>query len=168
MTDASDQRRFWKELTELRFGAFYLHEYHLHFDKWRTRQSALLALVASGSVATWAIWKEMPLFWASLVALSHVISAIRQWLPWERRLRSVVQAKQDLDSLALLAESRWFGIRSGHLSREEVDRSVMEIKRQIAKVNNTHFHDAPLPVNEEYRKKGAYLTKEYFAVYSGA
>ena len=89
MTDSNQyQRRYWKELFELRVHVNYLEKYMEQSEFIDKFINFFLAVTSNGSICSWVIWKEYNYIWAGIIAASQLINVLKQFLPYRTRLKS--------------------------------------------------------------------------------
>ena len=162
----TEQRQYWNQLVELKFAVNYLQAYHGQYDRNQTTLAVGLAIAGNGSIAAWVIWKDYPMVWACIIAASQLVTAIKAWLPWERRLKPVVAAKREIEAVFFAAETRWYSVREGLMTSPEIHQAVMDIKQQRARVEATHFDSSPLPDVDGHIRSARERTELYFADYT--
>ncbi|KJU85539.1 hypothetical protein MBAV_002268 [Candidatus Magnetobacterium bavaricum] len=110
------QKRYWAELTQLRVHIDYLDIYlekTVERDKWI---DIIAAVTSSSSIALWAIWQEWKFVWGFIIAVSQVITAIKDLLPYKRRVKMINGLMYDLEDILHDCEKRWFDISIGELT----------------------------------------------------
>ena len=107
---SSYQEQYWQELYDLKVHTSYLSIYLISSEKIDTRINAFLAIASSASIASWAIWKEYQFIWASIIVISQFITAIKQFLPYNLRIKNISKALKEMESLSIEYEKKWFYI----------------------------------------------------------
>lgn len=156
------QRRYWKELVALRTHTDYLHLYQLEAQAWDNRVNIFLAITSNTSIAAWAVWGRIPLLWATLIGLSQLVTAVKGYLPYQRRIKQLAEVNSDLERLYLFAESRWYSVSEGELDNAEINELIAEIKRRKLKTVDEHLRITPLPPNEALLSKAEDEATKYF------
>ena len=82
------QRRYWKELFQLRVHVNYLELYMEHSELIDKSINIFLAVTSSTSICGWAIWNKYSFVWAVIIAASQLINAVKQFLPYRTRLKA--------------------------------------------------------------------------------
>lgn len=108
------QERYWKELVQLKFENFYLDEYLNHSYKLDNTINIITAISSSGSIAGWAIWNDLMIVWSIIIAVSQVINAIKPYLPFSKRLKTITSMNADVSALFNKAEYNWFKVANGY------------------------------------------------------
>ena len=156
------QQRFWVELIELKAHIYYLESFYLQAVRIETALETFLAVVSNASIAGWVIWSKAQFLWASIIALSHLISAIRPQLPFQKRVRNLEPLINELRDLSLYAEERWYEVSEGLLTNQEINKLTLEIQSRKQKVSNLYLSSIPLPINSKYLSEAGQLTQVYF------
>lgn len=115
------QERYWKKLTDKRYQLFYISEYYDKCVRVQRIINIFLALSTSGAIAAWAVWKELPIIWAGIIAISQVVTAIKPYLPFEKRIEGIYDIISQYSVICNELESKWFYIAKGALTEEEIN-----------------------------------------------
>lgn len=151
--DTHYHEEFWKLLMELRGQSQYLLLYQMELEKNQNKTNMILAVAASASIGTWAVWQQWPLIWASIIAMSQVVHAIKPFLAWERNLKNVRGARADLEMLYHDAERSWYNVREGNMTTEQIHHLTMDIKTHRLKLDQKHFGANALPLKQDLKDK---------------
>jgi len=159
------QERYWRELIQLKIQILYLAGYEMESKKVDKTFKVFLAIASSGSIAAWAIWQPLQFIWATIIAASQLLSAIKDLLPYQRRVEKISALGAELGDLFIFAESSWYSVAEGELSDVQIHRLVIEVKRRIAKSAKKHLKDEPLPMRRKLMAEAAEQAKIYFKPY---
>jgi hypothetical protein len=165
--NSAQQRRFWNELTHLRVHAYYLNEYYEKSNKYDRIISSFLALASSSSIAGWVIWNQIGFIWAFIIAISQAIHAIKQYLPFKKRMASLSKLMDLMDRLYIFAESRWYEVSEGKLSDEEINKLITKIKMAKCRYTNKIMNDCSLPTDKYLLTVAEQMTYDYFSSFQG-
>jgi hypothetical protein len=124
-----------------------------------------LAVATSGSIAAWAVWSKFPLLWAGIIAVSQVISVIKPYLPYERRINEINKLNIQLTSLYNEIEAKWYYFANGLLSDEEMNNVYYEYNKRWIENETQYFSNDSLPVNESFIETANELCELYFEEY---
>ncbi len=83
------QRRYWQELSDLKRDARYIDLYHARTERTDRWLSILAAVTSSASIGAWAVWQHLGPAWAFIIAASQVLSAVKEHLPYSKRLKAL-------------------------------------------------------------------------------
>ncbi len=156
------QERYWQELTQLKSAIVYLSHYELESHRIENFLGMSSAVASSTSIAAWAIWQQWQFVWGSIIATSQVLSAIKRFLPYSRRLKAVVSLNSELSSLLIFAEKNWYDVAQGSLPDDEIHKLIMEIKDRRSKAIQGKLKDTPLPERRKFRVLAETATQRYF------
>jgi hypothetical protein len=140
-----NQEHYWKEFYRLKVHVMYLE---LQLGRTEAIDSGLkifLAVTSTASIGAWAIWKELTVLWAVLIAGSQVINAIRQYLPYKDRLRCISGLINELEELVLIVEAKWLDIVNGDLNDAEIRKALTNLRTLRQRAFRKHFPDKVLP-----------------------
>lgn len=158
------QEQYWKELHELKTHIYFI-EYHLErAEKIDRTLKIVLAVASSSSIGAWVIWSKVAGLWATIIAVSHVISAISQYLPYLNRIKSYSKVLNELNELIIQAEYRWHDIASGKLTPSEINAERFELRNKKNKSLKEHI-PTTIPSNDVFHQKAEEKSREYFNNY---
>ena len=155
------QQRFWRELDQLRVHATYADYYYERTVQTDRLINMALAVIASGGVAGWAIWNEYQQVWAVIVAGSQVINAVKGYLPYSKRLKSLSSLSTELESLFITMEGHWFNVSEGLLTEEEIHKLHIKIKEQRRLLVQRCVGTIDIPHNQKLMDKATESAKHY-------
>ena len=155
------QEHYWKEFYRLK-----VHVTYLELQLGRTEEidralKIFLAVTSSASIGAWAIWKEYAVVWATAIAASQVVNAIRQYLPYKERLRCIAGLMVELEELALTVESKWLDIANGDLTEAEIRKALSNLRQLRQRAFKKHFPDRVLPDDAALFQKAEAKTQAY-------
>jgi len=169
MTDANQhQERYWKELFELRVHVIYLD---LYMQQSEVRDKAInifLAVTSSSSICGWAIWNKYSFIWAVIIAVSQLINAAKQFLPYRTRWKAISSIVKDLETLLNCYEKKWYDVAEGNLTSEEINTLQFEVRSQKTKAVQKHLGINSLPIKRKLSCKAKQLAGVYINNFYGA
>ena len=130
------RKQIWYNMLECKFKAFYYEELATRYRVFERRFNIFLALTSSGSIASWAIWRDFELVWASIIAMATVINVIKPYFPFHKYIREVDKTSTQLDILHLDFERLWFKSEQGKLANDAGFEEVMELKKRSMEILN--------------------------------
>ena len=164
------QEKYWRELDQLKVHVYYLESYLEKTIKTDRLINMFLAISSSGSIAGWVVWKDYSFVWGAVIALSQVINAVKIYLPYSKRLKSLQGITNDLESLFLSMENDWFNVSEGMLTEQEIHSLHMRYKQKRRQIIHKYLGVAPLPNDDnmlESAKNNAALYFNNFYVLEG-
>jgi len=161
------QGQYWTEMVEIRAQQNYLVLYQLSSERWELGIKIFLALMSSGAIGAWAIWREYSALWAGLIALSQVISAVYVFLPFKARIKPLSAAALEMGALADKAERNWFEVSEGLLTDKQVSDAKHGLKEQKRKIINDKFGSMVIPVKKGRMNEASLQAADYFTAHYG-
>lgn len=161
------QERFWRELVQLKVQLQYLSTYQYKTERIDSSLRMFSAVASSSSIAAWAVWQEAQIVWAVIIAASQLLSAIKEHLPFQKRLRQVSNLGLELAEIFVFAEHRWYSVAEGKLTNSEIHDLTTEIKRRIASAAAKHLKDATIPPSRKLRRETRQQVVAYFRNHYG-
>lgn len=157
------QERFWKELYQLKVHINYV-EAHIHeAEQYDRAIKIVMAVTSSASIGAWVIWKNLSMLWASIIAMSQVISAVSPHLPFKERLKTYSSVLHELEELFIHAESKWHEIADGKMDEEDVNKLRTSIRLQKHKILKKNLASSVIPDSKEKAEKAEVLALNYFS-----
>jgi len=156
------QRRYFNQLTQSKEQIFYVLEYIQRDEAWNWRINVFLALTSSVSIGGWAIWQELKLVWAILIALSQVVTAVKPLLTFEKRLKFLYPLRRELELIYLEMEKDWYDVSMGCLTEQEIHEKNCEFRRKIEEATYGNLKTTSIPTNNRFLRKAKSKTEIYF------
>lgn len=100
------QDRYWKELYQLRVHVNYLEIYMERSERLDKAINIFFAITSSSSICGWAIWNKFSFVWGMIIAISQLINAIKYFLPYRDRMKSLNKIVRDFDELLVIFEMK--------------------------------------------------------------
>jgi len=160
------QIRYWKELFELRVHVNYLELYLEKSELVDKSINIFLAITSSSSICGWAIWNKYGFIWAFIIALSQLLNAVKQFLPYKTRMKAIGGIVRELEELLTSAEMKWFDVAEGKLTEEEINKLQFDMRYRKTKIVQKHLNMNILPEKEKLFHKakqsaGIYIKNFY-------
>lgn len=159
--------RYWQEFIDTKRDAIYIDYYYRDTENIDRIIKIIIAVTSSTSIGAWVIWRDMNWLWGSIIAMSQVISAIKEYLPYKHRLAALSGLSKQINGLAISAESDWFKIQKGALTEEEIDDLQIGIKKTKLSIVQKHFPIGSLPENKKILTLADKATRAYVGAFYG-
>lgn len=132
---ANTYKHIWRQLVNSKLTEIY---YNLLLEKMQRREKALnifLVVVTSTSVSAWAIWKTPYLqwVWASVVALSQIVTLIKPYLNYAKYARELNEKYFFLQGVNTEYERLWLDYRFETITDEKAFKRCFELKEKLTK-----------------------------------
>ena len=160
------QERYWNQLKEFKTHVIYLHNYAAHSQLRDKALNIFLAVTSSSSIAAWAIWQEYQIVWATIIASSQVVTAIKPFLPYKQRIKSVSDLNDKIQEISLKCEKEWFSVAEGELTEKEIHNLNIKLRDEALSAERKSLKNIVLPRNNSLLKAAEkeadlYLSKNY-------
>lgn len=119
---------YWNKLVELKTAANYIEGYRNWLGGWVTGVAVVRAIASSTSIAGWVIWREYAFVWASIIAVSQVLDALREVFPFARRHKAAAELASHLNRLFIDAQLEWENILANDSDEEEVAQELHSLR----------------------------------------
>ena len=156
------QEKYWKELYQLKVHLNYLELYQQDSEFKDKSVNIFLAITSSGSIAGWAIWRDMALVWAIIIATGQVIATVKNFLPYKARLKSLSGLLHDFEDIILFAEKKWFDVSEGKLTEEEIHKLQFDIRSKKTNALKKNLGVNILPEKQKLLIKAQESADVYF------
>ncbi len=161
------QNRYWIYLREKRVYIYYLDVYAEHSYKCDKAVKIYCAAASSASIAAWAVWNRLSFVWASFIALSQVITAVYDLLPFSKRMKYAAPFIKELKLLSNRIESNWFKVNSGDLTAEEINELLYNFETEYIEMENKYLKKLPSMKNRKFLKKAIEQSDVYLERFYG-
>lgn len=149
-------------MVQIKAWIFYLDLYAEDSYKWDKRINIFGAIASSTSIAAWTIWSQLSYVWSVIIAVSQVLTAIKSFMPYSRRLKILVPFMEDLKFLYNKIEYNWFKVASGELSEDEINELLYAFKDDFASIENKNLKEETLLENNKFKTIADKKTDVYF------
>ncbi|OAA91277.1 hypothetical protein [Clostridium ljungdahlii] len=159
------QNRFWNRMVQIKFEILYFNEYIEQSGKFDICVNTFTAITSSGSIAGWAIWNNLKFIWAILIAMTQVITVIKSYLPYHKRVEFLSKLCFELSGLFINCEHLWYDVSNGSLTNNEINDKLRDIQIKEDKIKNKYLGSNILPLKNKLETKANIKLKEYFNKY---
>lgn len=150
-------------MVQIKAWIFYLDVYTEDSYRWDRIINIVVAIASSTSIAAWAIWKKYSFVWSIIIAISQVLTTIKGFLPYSKRLKMLVPFMEDLKFLYNKIEYNWFKVASGDLSEDEINELLYSFKDEFANIENKNLKEETLLEKDNFREIADRKNDAYFA-----
>lgn len=153
------QEQVKSELKDCRFHADCLalkvKEYR-KYDKWL---NIFLAITSSGSIASWAIWRDLAWLWGAIIALSQLVTALKPIFPFSKHVHSLNMRCYKQEALFLELDNLWFSLIDGSISERIAKTKLSHLKQRLSE--NMFFDDEDgFEFSKELQEEAAKMTAD--------
>ncbi len=132
MLDADMNARYWS----------YLSRRYYNFDKY---SKIFLAVMSSGTVASWGFWNDVQWLWKALSSLSALSAISLPIINWPKMISNMVTLKQYWTEIKVDYENSWLDLEDG--------KAQTEVEKYYKKTKDKEKEVAQKEANMPNRKK---------------
>ena len=122
------RERIWYYMLDSKFQSLYLGYQVSKYQKYDRNINIFLALVSSGSIGAWAIWQELQVLWAGLIALSNVIAIIKPYFPYSKYIKELSERSLKMQNLHLDYERLWYKYDKDQITEDNATEQFFDLK----------------------------------------
>ena len=156
------QKKYWSYLVQIKAWIYYLDIYVEKSFQWDRRIKVFGAVASSSSIAAWTIWKEWSYICGVIIAVSQVLTAIKDYFPFGRRLKILKPFIDELKILYIKIEYDWFKVAEGEVTEKEINQLLFDYKKQFSEIESKYLNEEILIENLEYRNLADQKVTKYF------
>ena len=160
------QLQYWNMMTLQKYSLIYLNKHFENSVKIDRRIKIFMAIASCSSIAAWTIWQQFAYIWGVIIAISQLIGAIYEILPFKKRIEELSSLKSELSALYLLIE-RIVSRFKWRYSEAEINDLIFKHRNDWDTIDEKYFKDDVLPVNEEFREIAEDECERYFCIRFG-
>jgi len=157
------QESYFNLMTQTREHVFYVYAHIKFADKWDGRINIFMALTSSSSIGAWVLWQKLAWLWAFFIATSQVVTVIKPYLPFKKRLTYLKKLNDELERLSLDVEKDWYTISNGELTEREIHAKISDFKSKKVHIEQEFLRDIVLPERKDAVKEAREKNEIYFS-----
>ena len=145
------QETYWNQLVLLKVVACYVRRYRDEQAWWITRIGVFKAIVTSGTIGAWAVWKDYAFLWGILLGAAQVLDAAKEFIPQTKNRRSASEFVNAIEAIIIDARFEWYEVFTGKYEAGDIMDRWRKLARLLNETEGKHFPDG-LPVNPERQR----------------
>lgn len=145
------REKYWNYYTTTKYELLYFYEYLNNSYKWLRSLDSFLAVASCSSIAAWAVWDEIPVVWAVIIAASQVVSALKQFMPYSRRIQALNDLIPRLEGVVNRIDHEWFKVDSNELTDDQINDLIFSFKKECTDLGNKYLTGVYFPDREDLR-----------------
>jgi len=158
--DFSLKKQIFNKLLDSKYKYFTLDLLTAKYYKYDRNLNIFLAFTSSGSVAGWAIWKEIPWLWGIIIIASQLVIVLKPYFPFSKYSKEFSEKYVLLQSLVNELEQFYLKIHLKKITEEQAIEDFFKIKHEIeSSLNFSNEND--FNVNKRMKKKAEHRMKIY-------
>jgi len=105
------------------------------YQKWDLYTNIFLVFATSSSIATWAIWKEMTLLWAMIIAISQIVTLAKPHFLFPKYVKVFYEKSIQWQNLSLEIEELWHKIDNSIIEESEASKIYFALRKRCLVFN---------------------------------
>ena len=106
---------------------------------------------------------EYGFYWAILIVLAHLVSAVKHLFPFEIRREKTFELVFELSKIYLVLEKDWERIMNGELTREEISKLLFDAKKKMIDIEHKLLPAIIIPLYKSMIEAAKEDAKTYFS-----
>ncbi len=156
------QESYWNQLVLLKVVASYVRRYRDEQAWWIVRIGLFKAVVTSGTIGAWAVWKDYAFVWGVLLGAAQILDAAKEFIPQTKNRRSASEFVSVMETIIIDARVEWFAVFKGEYEAGEVMDRWRKLARLMNETEGKYFPDG-LPANPERQRLAEADASAYFS-----
>lgn len=156
------QEKYWNYMVQSKASVYYLDIYAENTYKCERNINIFCAIASSASIAAWATWTELAYVWGFIIAVSQVLTAVKEFFPYAKRLKMLKQFVEEMKIMYINMEQEWFRVAEGELTEGEINTLLFMYKKKVIELESTYLNEQILVEKTEYTKDADKRCCEYF------
>ncbi len=152
---------YWSCMTQMKYNQIYLKHHHRLNANIVRIISAIQMVIGTGALCFLQNTALEKILFISL-ACSQILSAVKPYLPYEKRLSELGKGIALLAELYSEIELQWNDVCSGKISENEAAKLATEYKRKWDKIDSSMLKEDSLPNIKKIRDKANAEKDVYF------
>jgi hypothetical protein len=141
LSPSAEQDAYWQEFTQLKLDACYVRDYRNSVGKSETTVAAIRAIASTASIAAWAVWRKYAIIWASFIAASQVVDALRDVFPFRKKRQALSRWSNALNRLFVDAQRDWDNISAGKISNAKIGTLTHQLRLKVQRYEAKYIPD---------------------------
>src|SRR6185436_18761744 len=129
--------QLWNNLANVKFKALYACECSRLAGKSSRILLFVLAVVATSSVATWAVWKEHATTWAIIIGGSQILQVAMPHIPFIKNEKEFLEMSFEFEHLYLEYEKLWRAHEQGKTSDKVLSKQFYDLRQKEIAIEKT-------------------------------
>jgi len=160
------QEAYWQELVMLKVIACYVRRYRDRQAWWINKIGLFKAIVTSGTIGAWAIWKDYAFIWGILLGATQILDASKDYIPQTKNRRSASEFVATIENIIIEARFEWFEIFHGKYPADEIMDRWRKLAKLLNEAESKCFPDG-LPSDPTRQRLAEQDANTYFQTYYG-
>lgn len=132
------RNRIWFHMANIKFKAIFTYECYRLAESLGRYYSLFLSFASATSVAAWAMWKQYPTVWATVVALAQLLHIAKPYVPLIKHDKDFLEMSFSFESLYLESEKLWSAFEGESISNEAAESQFYTLREKELSIEKSH------------------------------
>jgi len=133
------RNKIWYSLVECKTNEYYAAKVTRIYQWAEWISNSFLVITTSSSVAAWAIWTDLYVLWAIIIAISQILMLLKPFLLFPRYIKTYNEKAISYQYLSWELEKLWYNLENNKLNEESAFEQFDKIKQKL--IENDRFPD---------------------------
>lgn len=120
--------KIWNYMLDSKFQSLYLDYQVSKYQKYDRNINVFLAIASSASIGAWAIWQDLQIIWATIIAASNVINIIKPYFPYSKYITELNEKGLSMLNLHLEYERLWYKFENEQITEQLATDAFFDLK----------------------------------------
>lgn len=89
------------------------------YQKFDLGTNIILVIATSSSIASWAIWRELPYLWATIIAISQLVTLLKPHFLFPKYIKVFYEKRIEWQNLSIELEQLWHRYENGIIDKAD-------------------------------------------------
>ena len=161
------RQMYWKKMCRYKYQLYYLTYFYKQSIIVNRVIKIIIAVASCSAICIWATFQPLSFICGGIIAFSQLVSAIYEFLPYQKRISALSNMIDNLTLLYNEVEMKWRELESGNISDSEIQKLINSFDNRWDTIKNHGLTEDVLPHNEKFKKKAEEETDTYYRVLLG-
>jgi hypothetical protein len=133
---------------------------------WVNRIGLFKAIMTSGTIGAWVIWKDHAFVWGVLLGATQIRDAAKDYIPQAKHRRSASEFVGVIETIMIDARFEWFEVFSGRYQAREIMERWRKLAKLVSEAETKYFPEG-LPANASRQRLAEAEAGAYILVHFG-
>ena len=125
------RNKIWYSLVHSKTNEYY-SAYVTRYYQWTDWiVNSFLVITTSSSVAAWILWKQFPLVWAIIIAISQLLMLLKPFLLFPKYVKTYNEKNLIFQHLSWELEKLWYNLENSIIDEQKAFDEYDRIKQKL-------------------------------------
>ncbi len=156
------QETYWRKMTQYKYALCYFDAHLARCVRIDRTIKIFSAITSSTAIAAWATWQGLSFLWGLVIAISQVVMAVNEFLPYKKRVKELSNIRASLTPVYNDMEKEWFFVCNGKMTCEQINNCCYKFVQRWNSIDDKYFVDDALPQIKKCKEYAENAKNDYF------